>query len=107
MTVVDPNKVAALETPLGVAFMRLLEDDTFAAQVIESPDAISSEYGLEAEDIEALVSDAHAVEGEVAGFAFGRSPTIGGLDFGGLLTPGRLGTSGGFSYTCCLTMINH
>lgn len=105
MSAKDEDMEKAFATPLGRAFKRLLEDEEFASKVIESPDDVATEYGLDADDMEALVGDAHSLEGEVSGFSFGKVGSFGNpLDLsGGLLTPGRLGMPRR-GWTGCLTM---
>jgi hypothetical protein len=101
----DPEGISpeALATPLGRAFRRLFDDTTFADTVIDSPEAVVAEYGLEADDLAALLSDAHALEGEVSGFGRRGFAAASPLVFSGLRSPIRLGfvfTPGlAFSYT--------
>ena len=101
----DEAEARALATPLGTAFQRLFNDADFAATVIDSPDEIATEYGLDADDLVALLGDAHAMEGEVAGFGRSWFTQAKPLEFtGGLLSPTRLGLSQtrwfvSFSYT--------
>ena len=64
----DDEVAAALETPLGQAFQRLLAEEGFVDRVIAAGDEVAAEYELDDEQLEALVSDAYALEGEVAGF---------------------------------------
>ncbi len=94
----DSNTDDVLEsTSLGRAFKRLLADKDFLESVIDDPESATAEYELSAEDREALVSDAEALEGEVGAFGFkARGGRIRGpedliANMGGLLTPIRLG----------------
>jgi hypothetical protein len=102
----DPEGISpeALATPLGKAFQRLFDDETFADTVIDSPEAVVGEYGLDTDDLAALVSDAHALEGEVSGFGQRGFAMATPLLFSGLRSPMRLGF--GFSGPLTITYTN-
>lgn len=101
----DEVSLAEVEqTQLYQAFKRFFTDPEFAPAVAADPDAALAGFELSAEDREALVSDAEALEGEVAGFGLLRDPLTMMGTLGGLRTPGRMGTSAGtLAYTGCLT----
>ena len=99
----SPEVAAALATPLGSTFKRLFSEEGFAVAVADDPDTALAGLDLTDEEREAIITDAEALEGEVAGFAF-RDPmaVIGKL--GGMRTPGRLGVSPTtLGWTGCLT----
>ncbi len=103
---VPEDVAAALATPVGVAFKRLFTDPEFARRVADDPDAALADLGLDAEDAEALLSDAEALEGEVAGFASFRDPMAMINVLGGMRTPGRLGMNARIlSWSGCLTCV--
>ena len=54
-------------TDLGRAFKRLFTEEGFLAAVLDDGAGATTEYELSDEDLEALVSDAEALEGEVGG----------------------------------------
>lgn len=87
---------------LTLAFQRLVEDPDFAEAVVEDPKVLD-EYDLTDEEIDALVSDANALEGEVQGFAVRTMAQV--LFVGGLRTPplltgfGAIGPARPFSMT--------
>lgn len=90
----DEVDIAEVErTPLYQAFKRFFTDPEWAAAVAVDPDTALADLDLTAEDREALLSDAEALEAEVSGFAMFRDPTALLGTLGGLRTPGRMGTS--------------
>lgn len=88
-----PEDRAALDSPLGRAFLRLFRDPDYAERVATDPDAALAGEAFDRADLDALVSDAEALEGaEVSGFSFD-DPLRSLSMFGGLRTPARLGLS--------------
>jgi len=84
-------------TELGRAFTRLFTEEGFLVAVLDDAAAATAEYELSDDDLEALVADAEALEGEVGAFGFGRRTMAapGGMSqllntLGGLHVPGRL-----------------
>lgn len=102
----DPS-TNPFRNPVGQVFALIVEQPDFAEKVRTDPDDALAPYDLAAEDREALVADAHALDSDVEGFAQmqGGSPAFLQM-LGGLRTPQRLGFDRQvYSYTGCLTCI--
>ena len=82
---------------LAAAFGRLVEDSEFATQVATGGAAALGDYELTGEEIDALLADAAALEGDVVGFgqrlAFAQVMSIGGLRSPGLIGGGSASLS--------------
>lgn len=100
----DVEVTAVMATPFGQTFKRLFSEDGFAESVADDPDAALADLDLTNEEREAIITDAEALEGEVAGFALSDPLAMIGR-LGGMRTPSLLGLSPstlgrGYCLTC-------